>query len=170
MNKKSRNKIFLMGGIYRNTGPANVNRNLITADRSIWYQKSHNRLARFIETAIKFLLSDTIVFSAYVRVFAVRLAKLLKKKTVYLMHGYMKYENEINQQNVPEEILKAMNMDIASIDSAFGWLKTEGFIFVLLITGCYSAILGSNILLKEENDKTIEHLNSLPIKRNNIII
>ena len=70
----------------------------------------------------------------------------------------------------PEEVLKAFNMDITSIDSAFGWLKTEGFVFVLLITGIYSGILGSNILLKEENDKTIEYLNSLPIKRTNIVI
>lgn len=70
----------------------------------------------------------------------------------------------------PPEVLKAFNMDIASIDTAYGWLKTEGYIFVLLITGCYGAILGTNILLKEENDKTIEYLNSLPIKRNNIII
>lgn len=70
----------------------------------------------------------------------------------------------------PEEILKAFNMDISSIDSAFGWLKTEGFIFVLLITGIYSGILGSNILLKEENDKTIEYLNSVPVKRKNIVV
>lgn len=70
----------------------------------------------------------------------------------------------------PEEMLKAFNMDIASMDTAYGWLKTEGYIFVLLITCCYGAILGTNILLKEENDKTIEYLNSLPIKRNNIVI
>lgn len=69
----------------------------------------------------------------------------------------------------PEEVLKAFNMDVSSMDSAFGWLKSEGFIFVLLIIGCYAAILGSNILLKEESDKTIEYLNSLPIKRWNIV-
>ena len=70
----------------------------------------------------------------------------------------------------PEEMLKAFNMDITSIDSAFGWLKTEGFVFVLLITGIYSGILGSNILLKEESDKTIEYLNSVPVTRRNIVI
>jgi ABC-2 type transport system permease protein len=57
----------------------------------------------------------------------------------------------------PPEVLKAFNMDISSIDSAYGWLKSEGFIFVLLIIGCYSAIMGSNVLLKEESDKTIEY-------------
>ena len=69
----------------------------------------------------------------------------------------------------PPEILKAFNFDIASIDTVFGWIKSEGFIFVLLIIGCYSGIIGSNILLKEEDEKTIEYLNSLPITRNDII-
>ncbi len=69
----------------------------------------------------------------------------------------------------PPEVLKAFNMDMASIETAYGWLKTEGFMFVLLIIGFYSSILGGNILLKEESDKTIEYLGSLPIKRNKII-
>lgn len=70
----------------------------------------------------------------------------------------------------PEDLLRAFNMDISSIDSAFGWIKTEGFVFVLVITGIYSGILGSGILLKEENDKTIEYLNSLPVKRTQIVM
>lgn len=92
---------------------------------------------------------------------------------------FLVYPSIINSESVesmdelmqifPEEVLKAFNMDLSSISSAYGWLKTEGFVFVLLIIGCYSGILGANILLKEENDKTIEYLNSLPVKRNNII-
>lgn len=70
----------------------------------------------------------------------------------------------------PEEMLKAFNMDLSSITSAYGWLKSEGFVFVLLIIGCYAGILGSNILLKEENDRTIEYLNSIPIKRKEIVL
>lgn len=93
---------------------------------------------------------------------------------------FLVYPSIINSENMemmdemmkmfPEEMLKAFNMDISSIDSAFGWLKTEGFVFILLITGIYSGILGSNILLKEENDKTIEYLNSVPVTRKQIII
>lgn len=92
---------------------------------------------------------------------------------------FLIYPSIINSDNVktmdkmlemfPPEMLKAFNMDISSISSAYGWLKTEGFVFVLLIIGCYSGILGSNIILKEENDKTIEYLNSLPITRNQIV-
>ena len=93
---------------------------------------------------------------------------------------FLMYPSIINSENMemmdemmemfPEEVLKAFNMDISSIDSAFGWLKTEGFVFVLLITGIYSGILGSSILLKEESDKTIEYLNSVPVTRKSIVI
>lgn len=92
---------------------------------------------------------------------------------------FLIYPSIINNQNMnmidelmklfPPEVLKAFNMDISSIDSVFGWLKTEGFVFVLLITGIYSGILGSSILLKEESDKTIEYLNSVPVRRKEIV-
>lgn len=93
---------------------------------------------------------------------------------------FLVYPSIVNSENMemidemmkmfPEEMLKAFNMDISTIDSAFGWLKTEGFVFVLLITGIYSGILGSNILLKEESDKTIEYLNSVAVTRKNIVL
>jgi len=73
-------------------------------------------------------------------------------------------------QMFPEEMLKAFNFDVSMMDTAYGWLKSEGFVFVLLITGCYAGILGSSILLKEENDETIEYLNSLPIRRRDIVV
>ncbi len=69
----------------------------------------------------------------------------------------------------PPELLKSFNMDISGINTPFGWIKTEGFVFVLLITGVYSSILGSNILLKEESDKTIEYLNCVPVTRKRIV-
>ena len=69
----------------------------------------------------------------------------------------------------PPELLKAFNMDITSINTAYGWLKSEGFMFVLLIIGFYSSNLGYNILLKEEYDKTTEYLSFLPIKRSKIL-
>ncbi len=94
--------------------------------------------------------------------------------------AYLMYPTIVSSDNVkmmdemmemfPEEMLKAFNYDISMMDTAYGWLKSEGFVFVLLITGCYAGILGSNILLKEENDKTIEYLNSVPVTRTNIVM
>ena len=69
----------------------------------------------------------------------------------------------------PPEVLTAFNMDIASISTVYGWFKTEGFTYVLLIIGLYASILGGSILLKEEDDQTSEYLDSLPIKRSNIV-
>ena len=107
-----------------------------------------------------FIIWTSILIVLFLVVFLVY-PSIITSENIKMMDELMKM--------FPEEMLKAFNMDITSIDSAFGWLKTEGFIFVLLITGIYSGILGSNILLKEENDKTIEYLNSLPIKRINIV-
>ena len=59
---------------------------------------------------------------------------------VYLVYPYiitddtMKSVDEL-MKVFPPELLKAFNMDMTSIDTAYGWLKTEGFMFVLLIIG-----------------------------------
>lgn len=97
-----------------------------------------------------------------------------------LLVVYLVYPSISNSENIklmdemikifPEEVIKMFNMDIATMDTAFGWLKSEGFVMILLIIGCYSGILGSTILSKEESDKTIEYLNSLPVKRSNIVM
>lgn len=94
---------------------------------------------------------------------------------VYLVYPYIMTNENVDMLNemmkvFPPEVLKAFNMDISEIDSAYGWLKTEGFVFVLLIIGIFSGILGSNIVLKEESDKTIEYLHNLPVTRTKIVV
>ena len=108
-----------------------------------------------------FMIWTSILIGLFLVVFLVY-PSIVNDKNMKMMDEMMKM--------FPEEMLKAFNMDISTIDSAFGWLKTGGFVFVLLITGIYSGILGSNILLKEESDKTIEYLNSVPVTRKNIVI
>lgn len=93
---------------------------------------------------------------------------------VYLIYPFIITDENMEAMNemmnaFPPEVLKAFNMDMASIDSAYGWFKTEGFMFILLIIGIYSSILGGSIVLKEESDKTIEYLGFLPIKRKMIL-
>ena len=93
---------------------------------------------------------------------------------VFLVYPYIITDDTIKNLDemmkvFPNELLKAFNMDITSINTAYGWLKSEGFMFVLLIVGFYSSSLGANIVLKEESDKTIEYLGTLPIKRSKIM-
>ena len=93
---------------------------------------------------------------------------------VFLIYPYIiTYDSVKNLDEMmkvfPKEILTTFNMDITSINTAYGWLKSEGFMFVLLVIGFYASFLGINIVLKEENDKTIEYLGILPIKRMKIL-
>ena len=93
---------------------------------------------------------------------------------VFLIYPYILTDETVKNLDemmkvFPPDLLKAFNMDLTTINSAYGWLKSEGFMFVLLVIGIYSSSLGLNILLKEENDKTIEYLNMLPLKRNKIL-
>ena len=70
---------------------------------------------------------------------------------------------------MPQELLVALNMDIVDVNSAFGWFASEGYMMVALLGGCYAAILGSSIVLKEHSEKTIEYLISKPISRLSIL-
>lgn len=108
-----------------------------------------------------FLIWTGILVVLFLVVFLVY-PSIINSDNIQMMNEYVKM--------FPEEMLKAFNMDIATMDTAFGWLKTEGFIFVLLLTGVYASILGSSILLKEESDKTIEYLNTLPITRSSVLL
>ena len=92
----------------------------------------------------------------------------------YVMYPFIMSDETVGMldtmlSQMPPEMVKAFNFDISSMDSVYGWLKSEGFIFALLIISCYASVLGANILLKEESDKTIEYLHSLPITRKQIV-
>lgn len=72
----------------------------------------------------------------------------------------------------PEGFLDAFSLGENGLDMStpYGWFGTEGYLFVVLLGSSYSAILGSSILSKEEDDKTIEFLLSKPITRNKILL
>lgn len=109
----------------------------------------------------KFLIWTGILIGLFLVVFLIY-PSIINDDSIKMMEEMVK--------TLPDGLLKSFNMDISSINSVYGWLKSEGFVFVLLIVGSFAGILGSNILLKEESDKTIEYLSSLPIKRKNIIL
>ncbi len=93
---------------------------------------------------------------------------------VYLIYPSIISEVNISALNemmktMPKEMMKTFNMDIVSINSVFGWIKTEGYTFLLLISGIFASLLGFNCLVKEENDGTIEFLYSKPISKTKIL-
>lgn len=71
---------------------------------------------------------------------------------------------------MPKEILEIFNMDKISLEKASGWLLSEGYMMITLIGSIYTAMLGANILLKEEENKTIFFLATKPVSKSKILI
>jgi ABC-2 type transport system permease protein len=69
----------------------------------------------------------------------------------------------------PESIKKAFGMNELNMGDLMGFYGVEIYMMTTLLGSIYSAILASNILAKEENEKTIEFLLSKPITRSRIV-
>ena len=70
---------------------------------------------------------------------------------------------------MPKSFQEAFNFHISQWDNVLGFYVTYFVYFVPIITGCYSIILGTRILSKEEQYKTAEFLLSRPLSRHQII-
>lgn len=93
--------------------------------------------------------------------------------TIFLVYPSIVKDNQDMSKMISEifseDMLKMFNMDIISFDTVFGWLSTEGYLFLVLLSGAYFALLGGTILLKEQSDHTIDFLYSKPISKNKIL-
>lgn len=91
--------------------------------------------------------------------------------TVFLIYPSMVKDTAVIDEfikTMDEKMLTIFNMDIIGFETVFGWLATEGYLMLTLVGGCYFAVLGSSIVLKEEDSHTIEFLYSKPISRSKI--
>ncbi len=70
----------------------------------------------------------------------------------------------------PEDLLKAMGMDAAAWSSVLGVYASYYVFFVPLLGAVYAAGLGSNILAREERERTAEFLLSRPLSRIEIAV
>ncbi|MDK0554235.1 glycosyltransferase family 4 protein [Clostridium perfringens] len=112
-------KIFLCGNYKDNTGPSNVNSLLINnSEKKLMKINFTNRYLKNIEIIIKILISDVIIFSGLgcKMIFHLKLAHLFKKKTIYLMHGCIEYENEVNELNYDKTMLDLEKRVFKEID------------------------------------------------------
>lgn len=111
-------KIFLIGDSYSGTGPANVTKYYIeNLPKGTRYQKFKSKLLRVPEIIIKIMASDVVIFSGYSRqnLLGLKIAKSLNKKTAYIMHGCVEYENEINHEE-DEEMCRVERRTLADTD------------------------------------------------------
>ncbi len=69
---------------------------------------------------------------------------------------------------MPEAMLKAFNMSAANLTTVAGYVSVIA-VLIYIILGVHAVLLGSSILSKEERDKTVEFLLTLPVSRQRVI-
>lgn len=70
----------------------------------------------------------------------------------------------------PENLQKIFGMDRLNFGTILGFFAVEVYFMTTLFGSIYVAMLASNIIAKEENEKTIEFLLSRPITRTQILL
>ena len=76
---------------------------------------------------------------------------------------------EALMESYPESIRQMFGMNQLNLGSLIGFYGLEVYMMVTLLGSIYAALLASNILAKEEGEKTVEFLLSKPISRSRIV-
>lgn len=127
-------KTFIVGDYRTGTGPANVTKEYIRCfPKGTMYQKMTKKITRVPELFVKTMICDCVLFSGYSaqNVLCIKFAKLFKKKTAYLVHGAITYENKINDaenkrmSEVEEETLLKADLLLGVSEKFAGWLKAN---------------------------------------------
>ncbi len=125
-------RIFLAGDHYSGTGPSNVTKYYIeNLPKGTLFQKRRSKLMRVPEIILNTFKADVVVYSGYSKqnLLGLRVAKLLKKPTAYIMHGCVEYENSINLEpdeemnSVERKTLEMSDLVIAVSRRFCNWLK-----------------------------------------------
>jgi len=69
----------------------------------------------------------------------------------------------------PEGFMRAFGLDRLNLTDILGYYATEGYTVFILAGSIYAMLLGSSLLSKEEDDRTIEFLLAKPVTRNQIV-
>lgn len=70
--------------------------------------------------------------------------------------------------SIPPSILEAFGMWGANLTTVSGFVSVMALYFNILL-GIFAVLFGSNIIAKEERDKTVEFLMTMPVSRERII-
>jgi len=93
---------------------------------------------------------------------------------LYIIVIYGSFADQMDEfteliETMPPALLKAFNMDRLALTDIIQYYGTEGYILLTLFGSMFAVMLGTTLLAKEENEKTIEFLLSKPITRNQVI-
>ncbi len=112
-------KYLFVGGTDGNTGPSNVNKGIVANLTSSFYvADSKNKVAKYWSALINTFRCEAVVVSGMskVGVYAIKLAKLLNKKTIYIMHGCYEIETALNEAEVDANSVQMEQYILHNVD------------------------------------------------------
>ncbi|PFQ37852.1 glycosyl transferase [Bacillus cereus] len=127
-------KLFFVGDFDSDNGPANVNKALKKyMPNNTLYSMETKLYKRIIELYSKIRKSDAVLFSGLskINIIGFKIAKLLGKKSAYLMHGSALLEGKINQNsnskliNVEKQTLKVAPITICVSENFMESIKVS---------------------------------------------
>jgi glycosyltransferase involved in cell wall biosynthesis len=95
-------RIFFAGNHFGDAGPRIVSKNYIRClKRSVSYISFQNKALRLLEVIWKTIWCKVIIFSGVTTYdhIIILICRILRKNIIYIMHGYLKLENNINNYN-----------------------------------------------------------------------
>jgi ABC-2 type transport system permease protein len=72
-------------------------------------------------------------------------------------------------KSYPETFIKAFSLDVLDLTNILHYFGMEIYLFITLLGSIYAMILGSGIISKEEDERTVEFLLAKPVSRTKII-
>ncbi len=134
IHKNNKKKILFVGQYRGNAGPYNVNREYIKHfTESFLFIKHKNKIIKTVEIIIKSVRAGVIVISgiSLEGLLALKIAKLLKIKTVFIMHGSVEFETMI--ENLPDEksvarekrVMEDVDLILPVSEKYMNWLKEK---------------------------------------------
>ncbi len=127
-------RIFLAGDYRTGTGPANVTKQYLNRlPKNTLYLKAQSKLLRIPEIIMKTICADVVLYSGYSRqnLLGLKLARILRRPSAYLMHGCVEHENAINgvmdttMNHVERRTMELANRIYAVSEWFANWLKLE---------------------------------------------
>lgn len=87
---------------------------------------------------------------------------------IFMEGNLIKEMKALFETPIMNTLMAGFGADIATFSDLLGFFVTYGAIYNTLLGAVYSILLASNILSKEENNKTAEFLLSKPVTRNEV--
>lgn len=102
-------RYLFIGGTEGNTGPDNVNKGIVSNLPSNFFViSSGSKIKKYVNTFQYVIRCNIVIISGISKIgmYAMKLAKIFGKKTIYIMHGCNEIEFKLNQMSPDEKALK----------------------------------------------------------------